>query len=1165
MAARGARVPGSQRETESRGRAAAPSSAVRTAKAANPHIFEAEDLYFAYTDRPVLRGVSFGIKRGAVTTLLGANACGKTTLLRLLCKDLRPSAGRVLLDGADIRGVRRRELAKRAAVVHQKTSAPDDLTVKQLTAYGRLAHRSMFRAGSAEDDEKIDRAMERAGVADLAETPVGALSGGQRQRAFIAMALAQDTKILILDEPTTFLDVRYRIEILELIRNLNEEHGVTVVMVLHDINEALLCSDEIIGLADGRVLVQGPPDEVIDPDSIRRLYDVRLDVREDAESGQKWVLPTCCGRRREPAKARKTGGTKAERADADGGNPTGTQADRARAGAHAFGGAKAERADALEFTADGADKGGLMKRIVKPLFIALGFVSLALGALGVVLPVLPTTPFLLLTAFCFARGSARFHRWFTGTKLYKNHIDDFVRTKSMTVKTKTSVLATVTVLLSLAIYLAPWPHARIAMGVVLAWHWQYFLLRVKTLRGGKAAGEETGGDPLPQTGARDAGENMRAQAAGASPARETKGAAGAAGPAREGPQDKGGSAMIDKRLLGFATGARKYIFLNVLARWFGLLCGAAIVFTSARFIEDLFGARLLPAGEFPPVVPVLCLCAGAALLRALCEFLAAKAAFLASAGVKKKLRQALYEKLLLLGESGGGMKGAEAVQVAVEGVDQIENYFGRYLPQFFYSMAAPVTLFVLLAPVNLPAAAILLVCTPLIPLLLLFIMRMARRMMRRQLSSYTSLGDFFLETLRGMTTLKIFGADGRRHEEMNALAETFRRSTMRVLRMQLNSIILMDVVAYGGAALGIILAVRGLLAGAFGLFGAVSFILLAAEFFVPLRQLGSYFHIAMNGLAACERVFKILDVPEPALGKSDLPCGGLSIEATALSFSYEAERAALFGLSFSVPAAGLTGIAGASGCGKSTLAKLLSGRLAGADYGGKVKIGGVELRDVDPANLRERLCLVTHEDYIFTGTVRDNLLMARPSAAVNSNRPDAGAFTAADAELLEALDRVRLRDFFAEQDGLDTRLFEGGANLSGGQKQRLSLARAILRNCDLYIFDEATSNIDPESESVVLEVMGALARSKNVLLISHRLANLTRADRILVLDKGRVAETGTHDELAAADGIYARMFAEQRALEAYAASEPSGQDRAAAKPFAKKANDDIENAEGEIQ
>jgi iron complex transport system ATP-binding protein len=256
------------------------------------HIFETEDLHFSYEKGvPVLRGLSLGIRRGAVTTLLGANACGKTTLLRLLCRDLSPSAGRVMLDGEDIGRVRRRELARRAAVVHQKNEAPADLTVKRLAAYGRLPHCGMFSAGSAADDEKIERAMERAGVIELAETPIGTLSGGQRQRAFIAMALAQDTEILFLDEPTTFLDVRYQIEILRLIRELNQMHGITVVMVLHDINQALMYSDRVVGLLDGKALLDGPPGEVIDAESIRLLYGVRLDVREDRESGRKWVLP----------------------------------------------------------------------------------------------------------------------------------------------------------------------------------------------------------------------------------------------------------------------------------------------------------------------------------------------------------------------------------------------------------------------------------------------------------------------------------------------------------------------------------------------------------------------------------------------------------------------------------------------------------------------------------------------------------------------------------------------------------------------------------------------------------------------------------------------------------------------------------------------------------
>ncbi|MDR2355466.1 MAG: DUF454 family protein [Clostridiales Family XIII bacterium] len=730
-----------------------------------------------------------------------------------------------------------------------------------------------------------------------------------------------------------------------------------------------------------------------------------------------------------------------------------------------------------------------MKKIVKPLFIALGFISLGLGLVGVALPVLPTTPFLLLTAFCFARGSARFHRWFLGTRLYQNHLDDFVKSKSMTVKTKASILIAVSVLLPLAMYFVPYPHARILLGVVLAWHWWYFLLRVKTLRADEAQGD------------------------GAAKTRETDG-----GEKRK----KGGATAV--RLLGFATGARRYVFLNVLARWIGLLLGAFVVFALSDLIARVPAAL---TGGNPVVFPILGLCAGAALLRALCELLASKAAFKASAGAKKKLRTELYGKLLALGGGENGASGAEAVQVAVEGIDQIENYFGKYLPQLFYSAIAPLTLFVLLAPVRLSAAVVLLVCTPLIPLLILFIMRMARRMMRKQLKAYTSLGDFFFESLRGMTTLKIFGADGRRHEEMNGLAETFRKSTMRILRMQLNSIVLMDCVAYGGTALGVGLAAQGFLSGDIGLSGAISIVLLSAEFFIPLRQLGSYFHVAMNGLSACERVFRILDAPLPADGESALPPGALAVEADGLSYAYEPERPALFGLSFSAPAVGFTGLAGASGCGKSTIARLLSGGLARGDYAGSARIGGVELRDLKRSELRKRICLVTHEDYIFTGTVSENLRDAKPEAT--------------DAELEHILRKVRLYDFFAEAQGLNTRTAENGANLSGGQKQRLSIARALLRDCDVYIFDEAASNIDRESEEAVLAVIRERAESKNVLMISHRLANLRPANIIYAMEEGRVEGKGTHEELTAAYGVYARLFREQQALERYAAGGAQGE------------------------
>jgi ATP-binding cassette subfamily B protein/ATP-binding cassette subfamily C protein len=338
--------------------------------------------------------------------------------------------------------------------------------------------------------------------------------------------------------------------------------------------------------------------------------------------------------------------------------------------------------------------------------------------------------------------------------------------------------------------------------------------------------------------------------------------------------------------------------------------------------------------------------------------------------------------------------------------------------------------------------------------------------------------------------------------------------------MQLNSIVLMDVVAYGGTALGVLLAARGFLSGDIGLSGALAVVLLSAEFFIPLRQLGSHFHVAMSGLSACERLFQILDAQEPADGTKSLPDGPVAFETNGLSFAYEEGREVLSGVSLRAPSPGFTGLAGASGCGKSTLAKLLSGILAGKAYGGSVRVCGIELRDIKRAELMKRVCLVTHEDYVFAGTARDNLRPAKPDAT--------------DDELWKALEKARLSDFFSRAEGLETRIAEGGANLSGGQRQRLSLARALLRDCDLYIFDEATSNIDAESEEAFLAALRELSAAKNVLMISHRLANLVSADRLFVMQDGRVAEAGTHGELLAASGVYARMYEEQKSLERYA-------------------------------
>jgi ATP-binding cassette subfamily B protein len=506
-------------------------------------------------------------------------------------------------------------------------------------------------------------------------------------------------------------------------------------------------------------------------------------------------------------------------------------------------------------------------------------------------------------------------------------------------------------------------------------------------------------------------------------------------------------------------------------------------------------------------------------IRIACATASTDAAFMAGSRVKRSLRERIYRQLVNLGPAyNRHIATAETIQLSGEGVDQLESYFGRYVPQLFYSVLAPLTLFAVLSRISLKAAIILLVCVPLIPLTIAVVQSIARKLLGKYWTSYVKLGDLFLENLQGLTTLKIYGADERRRREMNGEAENFRRITMRVLRMQLNSITVMDLIAYGGAALAIILGMgefrRGLIS-----FGAAFFIIMiGAEFFIPMRLLGSYFHLAMNGAAAGAKIFRLLDIDpakSPAAGAQAGTAGG-SIRLEGLSFAWEPGRPVLRDISLEIPERGLIALAGESGSGKSTVAAILSGRAA--PYEGHARIGGAELAGIAPEALMKTLTLVSHNSYLFAGTLRENLLMAKPGAS--------------DEELCGALKQVRLEEFIHGREGLETKIAEGAANLSGGQKQRVAIARALLHDTAIYIFDEAASNIDVESEAAIMEAINGLAGRKTVLLITHRLANARRADRIAVLDQGRLAACGAHDALMRQGGIYARMCRQQEELEA---------------------------------
>ncbi len=603
--------------------------------------------------------------------------------------------------------------------------------------------------------------------------------------------------------------------------------------------------------------------------------------------------------------------------------------------------------------------------------------------------------------------------------------------------------------------------------------------------------------------------------------------------------NKGGNQtnmMINRRLIGIVPESRRYITGNVILQWCSL--AANIVMMAA--ITALLGSLAAEEADTDRMVRTLGIVAAAVTVRFVCSIFVSRMGYLSSKTVKQRLRQMIYEKLLRLGTSyKEQVMTSEVVQVAVEGVEQLETYFGAYLPQFFYAMSAPLTLFAVLSFVNFPSAIVLLICVPLIPVAIVAVQRWAKKLLAKYWGQYTALGDTFLENLQGLTTLKIYQSDEFKNQEMNRESENFRKITMKVLTMQLNSITIMDLIAYGGAALGVILSVSQYRSGAVSLEGCLLIIMLSADFFLPMRMLGSFFHIAMNGMAASDKIFRLLDLPETEQTEKESTDGTARKNSTTekrevllsgekeavicenLYFSYEADREILHGVNLVLPKGSFTSIVGESGCGKSTIAAILMGRNKG--YGGSVKVGGVELKEVSEDSLMQNITYISHQSYLFKGTVRDNLRMGKPEAT--------------EQELWEALEQVNLAEFLKSENGLDTRLAEMGSNLSGGQRQRLALARALLHDSEVYIFDEATSNIDVESENDIMEEINRLSKKKTVLLISHRLANVTGSDRIYVMVKGSVTESGSHEELLKRQGDYAALWNTQQSLENFGRKE----------------------------
>ena len=567
--------------------------------------------------------------------------------------------------------------------------------------------------------------------------------------------------------------------------------------------------------------------------------------------------------------------------------------------------------------------------------------------------------------------------------------------------------------------------------------------------------------------------------------------------------------MFDKELIKLIGGNKKYVVYTVLLMILGMLANIGVTASVCWAVYLLIGGYEPLAYIYPAITAV-----AAIFVRYIASRATGSLKDVLGRKVKKDLRRRTYDKILRLGvRSTDGMSMAGLTQVSMEGIEQLDLYYSTYLPQFFFSMIAPLLLFCICVGIDWRTSLVLLACVPLIPISIVAVSKYAKKIFAKYWGKYTSMGDAFLDSVQGLKELKIFKADAARHVKMNASAEDFRKITMKVLVMQLASTTIMDLVAFGGAGAGVALSVVGLMNGWLSPAAALFLILVAVEFFLPLRSLGSAFHVAMNGASAGKKIISLLNVPDPVWGDEETV--GTELRLNDVTFSYDGQRDVLKDIDMVFPERGMTAIVGESGCGKSTVVNLLIG--ARRPKKGTVTVGGANIESVSRSSFYEHLACVSYNTYIFSDTVRANFILAKKDVR--------------DEEIWNALEKVNLADFIQENGGLDKVITEDANNVSGGQKQRLALAVNLVADKDIYIFDEATSNIDIDSEAIIMKNVRDMSRSKSVIVISHRLANVVPADNIYYMEDGKVKESGSHAELMAQNGGYAKLYVTQKALE----------------------------------